>query len=177
VLFAGAWLRKIRVVVLYIGIGSAVPELAGAGWVASCRPGRLFLDGTFVFVAIVMFDHGFLWMIIEFTGGSPHGMPLPLPVRERSAQVALNHGDSPSPEGQIRLCKGFFASFVQRQYVSESSNKGKSHRCGGFCVSLSLFQCSGISRGKWQISFKISLRQFQTRTGKNINADTLLAWG
>ena len=59
-LFPGARLREIRVIVLYIGIGGAVAKLAGQGWTAGIRAWRLFFDDTFVFVAIVMFGHSFI---------------------------------------------------------------------------------------------------------------------
>lgn len=59
-LFAGARLREISVVVLYIGICGAVAKLAGLGWTTGIRARRLFLDDTFVFVAIVMCGHSFL---------------------------------------------------------------------------------------------------------------------
>jgi hypothetical protein len=63
VLFPCVGPGKVRIVVLYIGIGGAMAELAGHGWVAGGRAWRLFFDDTLVFVAIVMFGHCSIEMI------------------------------------------------------------------------------------------------------------------
>jgi hypothetical protein len=52
-----AGFREVAVVIFYVRIGSTVAELAGVGWMAGCGPGRLFLDDTFVLVAILVFGH------------------------------------------------------------------------------------------------------------------------
>lgn len=62
-LFPGVWPGKVRIVVLYIGIGGTVAELAGHGWAASGRAWRLFFDDTFVYVTIGMFGHCSIEMI------------------------------------------------------------------------------------------------------------------
>ena len=49
--------REVAVVVFYLCVRGTVAELAVDGWMACSGPGRLFFDDTFVFVAVVMFDH------------------------------------------------------------------------------------------------------------------------
>jgi hypothetical protein len=56
-LFASTGFGKIAIVFLYIGVGSPVVELLGDGWPAGGGARRLFLDYTFVLVAIVMLCH------------------------------------------------------------------------------------------------------------------------
>ena len=57
-LFAAARFRKIRIVVLYIRVGSPMVKLARKGGTAGGCARRLFFDDTFMLVAIVvMFGH------------------------------------------------------------------------------------------------------------------------